>query len=485
MRDLLHQLRKYGKSKMYPFHMPGHKRHMKKKDLKNPYKVDITEIEGFDDLHHATGVLKKAQQRAAMMYGSENTFFSVNGSTAGILSAISATTTRGGHLLLARNSHKAAYHAVLLRQLKTTYVFPKFVSDYDLNGGIAPEDIKNQLEEHPEIEVVFITSPTAEGIVSDVKEIANICHAFGKPLIVDEAHGAHFGFDEDFPKSSVSKGADIVIVSVHKTLPAFTQTALIHVNGSLVEKKQVEEYLAIYQTSSPSYLLMGGIDRCMTILEKKQEKLFRKFKKRLRYFHKKTAELQYIKILKEADILEAEAVALDPGKIVISVKNTFYNGEWLQEELRNKYKLQMEMATPSNVLAIVTIMDKKKGFKRLQKALRKIDKQLVEEFVKNEKKDCHKVESKMHLLHNIDVVLASYEAKEARKETLSFTSAKTRVSSEFVILYPPGIPLIVPGERIGKEQIDIIEEFKEQGLSIQGMHDLSAGWIEVVAKDEK
>jgi arginine/lysine/ornithine decarboxylase len=482
MRDLLHQLKKYGKSKMYPFHMPGHKRHMKKKDLKNPYKVDITEIEGFDDLHHATGVLKKSQQRAARMYASEHTFFSVNGSTAGILSAISTATSRKGTILLARNSHKAAFHAVLLRQLKVKYVYPSFISKFDLNGGISPEEVRKKLEESPETEAVFITSPTAEGIVSDVKEIAKVCHAYGKVLIVDEAHGAHFGFDEDFPKSSVSKGADVVITSVHKTLPAFTQTALIHVNGSLIDLKRMEEFLAIYQTSSPSYILMGGIDRCMELLERKQEKLFRKFKKRLAYFHKKTAELQLIEILGEKDIQDANVLALDPGKLVISLQKTSYSGEWLQEELRKKYKLQMEMASPTYVLAIATIMDRKKGFKRLQKALRKIDKQLVTEFVKNENKDHLKVESKMHLFHNIEEVFASYQAKEAEKENISFLSADGRVSAEFVILYPPGIPLIVPGERMRQEQIDAINDFKEQGLSVQGMHDKSAEWIEVVVE---
>lgn len=480
MQELIQRLNKYAKKGIYPFHMPGHKRNMRSEGFKNPYKIDITEIEGFDDLHHAEGILLEAELRAARIYGSDKTHFLINGSTAGILSAISAVTSQQGKLLMARNSHKAAYHVVLLRQLETIFVHPTYISKFDLNGGISPQEIKNKLHQEPEIEAVYITSPTAEGMVSDIKEIARICHDYNKPLIVDEAHGAHFGFSKEFPNTSIKEGADIVVASVHKTLPSFTQTALLHINGNLVEKEKIQEYLSIYQTSSPSYILMCSIDRCMRILETESKKLFYNLSKNLIYFHKKTDDLQIIKILKEKDLEKKEIKSFDPSKIIISVRNTMHDGIWLQSELLKKYKLQMEMATPTYVLAISTIMDRKKGFKRLQKALRKIDKQLIEELLQERKKKHFNIEDEMEIFRIVEVVYPCYRAKEMSKMKKPLREAEGLISGEFVYLYPPGIPLIVPGERMNKKMIEQIEIYKKIGLSIQGMHDKTAFLIEVV-----
>jgi len=484
MQDLLYRLNEYGKTKIYPFHMPGHKRLLTHSGIKNPYKIDITEIEGFDDLHHAKGILLEAEQKASRLYSSECTHYLVNGSTSGIMSAIFAVTSQQGKLLIARNSHKAAYHAVFLRQLEMIYVYPEFISKFDLNGGILPHKIEEQLQKNPDIEAVFITSPTAEGVVSDVQEIARVCHAFGKPLIVDEAHGAHFGFSNQFPKNSVALGADLVIASVHKTLPSFTQTALIHINGDIVVKEKVEEYLSIFQTSSPSYLLMAGIDQCMEILKNKSEKLFYKFSKNLLYFHKKTKDLHSLEILQQADIISFGAKELDPGKLVISVKNTKRNGSWLQNELLYHYQIQMEMAAPTYVLAIATIMDQKKGFRKLQKALRKIDKELSDEMRNiddKEKREIEKIEAEntMKAFQNAEVVYSCDKAKALPREKVTLSEAQERISCEFVLLYPPGIPLIVPGERIKEKMIQQLLKYQKQGLSIQGMHDKEGQIIEV------
>ena len=182
--------------------------------LKNPYLVDITEIDGFDNLHHAEGILLEAQQRAASLYGARETWYLVNGSTSGILAAVSACTSRGGEILMARNCHKAVYHAAYLRGLTTHYLFPEAEKSVGLNGGISPEAVREMLERYPGTEAVLITSPTYDGVVSDVKRIAKIAHAFHVPLIVDEAHGAHFPFSEYFPESALHVGSDVVIHSL-------------------------------------------------------------------------------------------------------------------------------------------------------------------------------------------------------------------------------------------------------------------------------
>ncbi len=482
MQDLLFQLKKYGKSNIYPFHMPGHKRRVKGNGLNNFYNIDITEVEGFDDLHHATGILLEAEQRAAKTYKSDCTHFLVNGSTSGILSAIFATTSQKGKILLSRNSHKAAYHALFLRQLEASYVYPEYLPAFEINGAVLPREIEEKLKKDPQVEAVYITSPTAEGVVSDIYEIAKICHQYGKPLIVDEAHGAHFGFSDSFPETSIVLGADIVIASVHKTLPSFTQTALIHINGNRVKKETVEEYLSIFQTSSPSYILMGGIDHCMEILDRDADKLFQKFLKNIEYFHRKTKDLQVIQILQEKDMKGTAIKNLDPGKLVISIKHTNKNGAWLQKKLLDQYELQMEMAAPSFVLAIVTIMDQKKGFRRLQKALLEIDKQLVEETLQKKERKVLKQEQTIQIFQDVEVVYSCDKAKTAIKRKALFLAAAGMVSAEFVILYPPGIPLIVPGERMNENMILQITKYRKQGLSIQGMKDKLGQYIEVVAE---
>ena len=225
MKYLIDDLEEYAQSDYYPFHMPGHKR--KSLSFPNPYEIDITEIDGFDNLHHATGMIKEAEVRGAELYHSKRCFFLVNGSTCGLLAAISAATRRGDKVLVARNCHKAVYHALYMNELQAEYLYPSITKN-GIQGQITAEQVQESLYENPDAVAVILTSPTYEGIVSDVAKIAEVCHEHGIPLIVDEAHGAHFGFGGGFPENAVKLGADAVIMSLHKTLPSFTQTALLH-----------------------------------------------------------------------------------------------------------------------------------------------------------------------------------------------------------------------------------------------------------------
>ena len=198
MNNIFDKLKNYSDSDYYAFHMPGHKRNLDLMDGTSPYRIDITEIDGFDDLHHAEGILRDAQERAARVYHADETHFLVNGSTVGILSAILGTTEKGDSILVARNCHKSVYHAIYLNELDPVYLYPKFDTDQGLSTEIYAADVQKALEVHPKIRAVMIVSPTYDGVVSDIEKIAEIVHAKGCPLIVDEAHGAHFGFDPYF-----------------------------------------------------------------------------------------------------------------------------------------------------------------------------------------------------------------------------------------------------------------------------------------------
>ena len=243
--NLYDKLLKYRVSDYYPMHMPGHKRNKELLTMVNPYSIDITEIDGFDNLHHAEEVLLQGMERAAALYKSHFTGYLVGGSTAAILTGISACTKKKDKILVARNSHKSVYHGIYLNELEPVYIYPQTEPQFGISGGIFPEKIEEMLIKHPDIKLVVLTSPTYEGILSDVKSIAEITHKYDVPLMVDEAHGAHLGFHPGFPKGSVGLGADIVIHSIHKTLPALTQSALIHVNGNLADVEEIKRYLAI------------------------------------------------------------------------------------------------------------------------------------------------------------------------------------------------------------------------------------------------
>ena len=271
--DLRERLRTYGAGNAYPFHMPGHKRQKQQGSL-FPYDLDITEIDGFDNLHHAEGILEEAMERAAKLWGSRKSFFLVNGSSSGLLAGIRAVTKRGDKVLMARGCHRAVYHAVELCGLHPVYMQAEWVEEMQISGSIQPETVEKHLQEHPDCKLVILTSPTYEGVVSDITEIAKVAHRYGAYLLVDEAHGAHLGFSKGFPDTSVHLGADVVVQSLHKTLPCPTQTAILHVCTEQVDVTEVGRQLSVFQTSSPSYVFMAEIDGCVSLLEQKRDSLF-------------------------------------------------------------------------------------------------------------------------------------------------------------------------------------------------------------------
>lgn len=461
MESLYEKLINYSKSDTYPFHMPGHKR---QGVFGNPISLDITEIDSFDNLHHSEGILRDAQVRAAELYGSSETHFLVNGSTCGILSAVSACVSKGGKLLMARNCHKAAYHAAFLNELEIIYLYPEKQTEYNINGEIKAEDIRQCLAADTDIEAVLITSPTYDGVVSNVAQIAAVTHAHGIPLIVDEAHGAHFGFHPYFPESSVKLGADIVIHSLHKTLPSFTQTALLHVNGELVDREKLAMYLAIYQTSSPSYLLMAGMDECIRLIKEEGTKLFTVFAERLERFYENAKAWSNIYLVDNQQ-------GFDRSKLILSVKQTEINGMMLQNRLRDEYGLELEMAASSYALALTSLMDTEEGFSRLLLAVTEIDKELRYQAVEEKIRDT--------VMCN-EVCYRISDAHKLKSEEIWLENSCGRISAEFLYLYPPGIPLLVLGERISEVLLKKIMGYKAQGFSLQGLRDYEADKIQVL-----
>lgn len=473
-QNLYQKLKQYSVSEAYPFHMPGHKRRIGA--IPEARNIDITEIDGFDNLHHAEKILKEAQERAARLYGSEETYYLINGSTCGLLSAVFACTNQRGKILMARNCHKAVYHAAELRELQTIYLYPKIqtVSDgnIQMNGVINPQEVRQALAEDHTIEAVLITSPTYEGVVSDVEKIAEIVHSFGKLLIVDEAHGAHFGFHSYFPESSVKLGADFVIQSLHKTLPSFTQTAVLHVNGRLADRARVKKYLGMFQTSSPSYVLMAGMDECICLMEQEGVELFEVFARRLEEFYRKTEKLRHVSVLNE----EAEKkIQRDRSKIIVSAEG--HSGKWMADVLRKKYQLEVEMEAGGYVVLLTSIGDTQEGFDRLIKALEEIDEMLANENYSVQRPVVF-INDDIHNSQRMTIA----QADALEKETILIKESIGRISGEYLYLYPPGIPLIVPGEEIGPDFINMVKIYRQEGFSLQGLEDYEGKKIQVIGK---
>lgn len=545
MKSIIEELKQLNDSDLYPFHMPGHKRNQTLGAISDYVDIDITEIDGYDNLHDASGIIKEAQLRANKLYfdnrvfeeekiktkesnilntrstkeearnkalklnvareatAKPETFFLVNGSTSGVLAAVSAAVSDGGRLLTARNAHKSLYNAAYLRRLQLLFLSPK---EMIIDGcGVIPgtidvEEVEKYLIRDNDIEAVFITSPTYEGISTDISEIAQICHSFNKILIVDAAHGAHFGLYEELPPNAVSQEADIVIHSVHKTLSSMTQTALLHVQGALVNRDRLRRFLRIYQSSSPSYVLMASIDSCIRDIEKRGNVVFKTLIDYRNRIQKETEKCKYLYIP------DLEYIT-DPCKVLVCARNGSVTGQEIYDILRVEYRLQPEMAGDFYALMIITGYDSKQGIDRLIKAINDIDFKIGNSHIwDNEKEQCNffkKTDEKNDVYNAIDkdlnkdiitdvkkniskdlnkdickdigkakypnAIIPIYEALDAEHEMVDLAFASDRVSGEFVNLYPPGTPLIVPGEAYTEDLLVRIDNYINAGMNVQGV----------------
>jgi len=398
---LYEKIKEHTNSDMYPMHMPGHKRNKKFLPPALMGELDITEIDGFDDLHNPSGVLLDTETLASQLYGSRKAFTLVNGSTVGILAAIGAHTQHGDKMLAVGDYHWSTSNAAKLFGLELI----KLAVDIDEKTGVpcsvSPEAVDVALTENPNTKLVVITSPTYEGVVSDVSAIAKVAHTHGCLLIVDSAHGAHLGFSDAFPKNAVVQGADVVVMSLHKTLPALTQCSLLHVCSERADVPGIRDMLYILQTSSPSYVLMSSIDYCLRLLKSDGVELFREYEKHLSCFSERISELKKIEVLyhgnNSIDNTESDRIDdnnnshtsgndsifphpkfydFDMGKIVITTKNMPVGSRLLTSLLHNNYKIEIERICDDYVIAMTSICDTADGFIRLADALLDIDKTL-------------------------------------------------------------------------------------------------------------
>lgn len=469
---LFDKLKNYCNDGIYPFHMPGHKRVSINGDTILPYQIDITEIDGFDDLHNASGCIRDVEKKAEKLYSVNRAYLLVNGATGGILSAIRALTHFGDDVIIARNCHKSVYNAAELCGLSCKYIMPEFNEKYGIFTSVSPTKLEKLLNSNPNTKLVVITSPTYEGVVSDINSISQICREHGALLFVDEAHGAHFPFSDKFPCEAVSCGADVAVVSLHKTLPSFTQTALLLTNNPVLSEK-LKENLSIFQTSSPSYVLMSSIDNCLDYIFKNKDN-FSLYIKRLKSFYSLTHSLENITVLYNDKEFLSSCYKFDIGKIIISTSATNISGVELASVLRDKYKIELEMAYTNYALAMTSVCDSDKGFGRLLTALQDIDSKIIK-MSENSSRNNYFSIPKQCFKANLK---SNYQS-----EKVLLKDAKGKVSAQYLWAYPPGIPIIVPGEYISDNIIKLIDNMNDKNINIGSENNLPPQYIYIAKTD--
>ncbi len=455
MIRLYDALAAYAENGRVPMHMPGHKRG--EYDYLVGAEMDITEIDGFDNLHDAEGLLRQSMEHAAAVWGSAHSSFSVNGSTGAILAAIHAAAAAGRseEIIVARNCHKSVYHAIELCRLKPIWITPPVIEGTSLFGSLPPDAAEAALAAHPNACLLVLTSPTYEGVVSDIAAITAAAHRRGVPVLVDEAHGAHLGFGGGFPDGAVHAGADIVVQSLHKTLPSLTQTAIAHVQGHIIDYAAFLRSKNIFETSSPSYLLMASCDGCAYLLGEDRA-VIDAWGEMLTDFRAQTARLEKLRVLSPTD--DPAVFAYDPSKLVISTRQASISASELAAVLREAHGIELEMVSGDYGLAMTGLGTKKKHLDRLAEALLSIDAALS------------RVDASIlpfFLPPPPEQAMLPYAAVAQKKEILPLGMSEGRIAGGYLWAYPPGIPLIAPGQPITSAVIAAVAELRAQGIGMR------------------
>lgn len=467
---ILNQLGEIVNNNIVSFHVPGHKlgkiydRLGYSNILENIYKMDTTEILGTDNLHSPDGIIKESQQRAARIFKSKNTYYLINGSTCGIQGAIMSVCNPKDKIIVNRDCHQSVINTFILGDIEPVYIYPQIDTKTNILMGIKVEDAINTINNNLDAKAILLTYPTYYGKVYDLKTICNYAHSKGMVVIVDEAHGAHLGLSDKLPMTALEQGADIVIQSTHKTLPSFTQSSMIHIQGERVNQDRLTSILRMIESSSPSYMLMSSLELAVDIYETKGKVLMKELLDNINIFKKNMDKNEHINIYNDDD----------KTKIFISSKELGITGYELDEMLRIDYNVQVELSNYYGVLLICTIGNDRADFERLEYALEDISLNHISN------------KNLEHIKYPINIPVKKLSPREAfynDKKSVKIYDSIGKICGEYIIPYPPGICLVSPGEIITKEVIDYILSCHKKGMSISGMKDSNLEYVQIIEKN--
>ncbi|MGG5463127.1 aminotransferase class I/II-fold pyridoxal phosphate-dependent enzyme [Clostridium sp. B9] len=462
---IINGISEYLKEEIIPFSMPGHKMGRGFKDIKEILiNGDLTEVDGLDNLQHPEGIIKEAEDKLTELYKSKRSYFLVNGSTCGNLIMIFSLFKEGDKILVERNCHKSIMNGIIMRKLKPIFINNIFHSNLKAPVGIDLNHLEKQISKNKDVKGIVLTYPNYYGVGVNIEKTIEIAKNAKLKIGIDSAHGAHFGFSKCLPKSVQELGADIVIMSAHKTLPSLTQTAWLHVND---EKfiEEVEFYKNIFMSTSPSYMFMMSLDYSRNFLEVYAEEAYKSLEKIIEDFKEEIKDIPYLKILDKTLLLNGleknikiNDIKIDESRVVINLKENL-NGNKLLDYLREK-KIQCEMSDNKNVVLIPSPFNTKNDFDVLAKALKECNTKCLED----EEVDFYLTDLPKKELEPFEVLYKEYERIEIDK-TLN------KIVAENIVPYPPGVPMLITGEVIEEKHIKLLKEYMKNGVDIIGIKD--------------
>lgn len=475
---LFDALKEYVDRETLPFHVPGHKKGLGMDEEfrsfigDNAFKIDVTVFKLVDSLHHPTGPIKKAQELAADAYGADAAFYSMHGTSGAIQAMIMSVVSQGDKIIIPRNVHKSITAGIILSGAVPVYMQPELDRTLGIAHGVSPETVRETLEANPDAKAVLIINPTYYGVATNIEEIVEIVHSYDIPLIVDEAHGPHLKFNEKLPMSAMEAGADICAQSTHKIIGAMTQASLLQVRGERVSIPRVKQMLSLLQTTSPSYVLMASLDCSRRQIAINGTELLDKSIELASYVRTEVNKIPGFYCFGEEVLGVDGAYSFDPTKITISCRDLGITGYDLDMILSNKYHIQMELSDLYNVLAVGSFGDTQEGMDKLLDALREIS----EDYYGEGKR----LSDFLDIPEIPKQILLPRDAFYSDKVSVKISESVGMTSGEFLMAYPPGIPILCPGEIITQEIVDYVYELKRVGLYVQGTEDSEVEYIKVV-----
>jgi arginine decarboxylase len=461
-----------------PFHVPGHKRgdgvdeKFKSFVGTNILGIDVTVFKLVDSLHHPTGPIKEAMQLAADAYGADASYISIHGTSGAIQAMILSVVGEGDKIIIPRNVHKSVTAGVILSGATPVYMQPEIDKAVGIAHGVSPETVEETLKANPDAKALLIINPTYYGVATDIKKIADIVHSYGIPLIVDEAHGPHLSFNDKLPASAMDSGADICAQSTHKIIGAMTQASFLHVRRGRVDVARVQQMMNLLQTTSPSYPLMASLDVARMQIATKGKELLDGAIELAEYARAEINKIPGLYCFGHEILGHPGAVAFDPTKITVTAKGLGLTGYELDQILANEYHIQMELSDLYNILAVGSFGDTKEKMDKFIEALKKIS---------EENYGTRPVRTNVLDVPGIpERAITPRQAFNGKKVSVPLSESIGKVSGEFLLAYPPGIPIVCPGEVINQEVIDYIKELKAANLYVQGTEDPTVENIKVV-----
>lgn len=470
----------HAKKNPIQFHIPGHKKgagidpEFREFIGENALSIDLINIGPLDDLHQPKGMIKEAQDLAAKAFGADHTFFSVQGTSGAIMTMVMAVCGPGEKIIVPRNVHKSVMSAIVFSGAVPIFIHPEVDKELGISHGITTDSVEKALKQHPDAKGVLVINPTYFGISADLSQIVEIAHSFNVPVLVDEAHGVHIHFHEELPLSAMQAGADMAATSVHKLGGSMTQSSILNVREGLVNVNRIQGILSMLTTTSTSYLLLASLDVARKRLATEGHLLIEKTIELANQTRNAINEIEYLHCIGPEILGRKATFDYDPTKLIISVKKLNLTGYDVEKWLRQKYNIEVELSDLYNILCIITPGDSEVETGTLLQAL----KELSEEF-KHQAGDSEK-EVKV-LLPDIPVLaIAPRDAFYSETEIVPFEKSAGRIIAEFIMVYPPGIPIFTPGEIITEDNLAYITKTLEVGLPVQGPEDYELKTLRVI-----